>query len=132
VNHPDRHLHCGVRACRIPECAARRSAADRGVRRESGYGDERRRRGRDYHRVRGIAARGYDGDSHFNGADARATGGPPHVAGWVPLLQLRFDLYNDLNKGTVLTRILQSGDSYLRPSTILFPRILQVGATFNF
>jgi len=47
-------------------------------------------------------------------------------------VELRSDLYNALNKGTVTTQNLQSGANYLRPSTILFPRILQIGATFNF
>jgi hypothetical protein len=47
-------------------------------------------------------------------------------------VELRFDTYNALNNSTVLTRTLQSGANYLRPSRILFPRILQVGVTFNF
>ena len=47
-------------------------------------------------------------------------------------MELRFDIYNALNKGTVTTMTLQSGANYLRPATILFPRILQIGATFNF
>jgi outer membrane receptor protein involved in Fe transport len=47
-------------------------------------------------------------------------------------VELRFDLYNALNKGTVTTQNLQSGATYLRPATILFPRILQIGATVNF
>jgi hypothetical protein len=47
-------------------------------------------------------------------------------------VELRADIYNALNKGTVTVATLQSGANYLRPSTILFPRILQVGATFNF
>jgi len=47
-------------------------------------------------------------------------------------VELRADIYNALNRGTVLARTLQSGASYLRPSRILFPRILQVGATFTF
>jgi len=47
-------------------------------------------------------------------------------------VEVRADVYNVLNKGTVLARNLQSGANYLRPSRILFPRILQVGATFNF
>jgi hypothetical protein len=47
-------------------------------------------------------------------------------------VELRGDIYNFLNKGTVLTQNLQSGSTYLRPSRILFPRILQVGATFTF
>jgi len=47
-------------------------------------------------------------------------------------LELRGDIYNALNKGTVLTQNLQSGPNYLRPSRILFPRIVQAGVTFNF
>jgi len=47
-------------------------------------------------------------------------------------VELRFDIYNGLNKGTVKTQTLRSGADYLRPATILFPRILQIGATFNF
>ena len=47
-------------------------------------------------------------------------------------VELRFDIYNALNKSTVRTWTLQSGADYLRPVTIMFPRILQVGATFTF
>ena len=47
-------------------------------------------------------------------------------------VELRVDIYNALNKGTVTERNLQSGANYLRPSLILFPRILQIGATFTF
>jgi hypothetical protein len=47
-------------------------------------------------------------------------------------VELRFDIYNALNKATVTTNVLQSGASYLRPTVILFPRILQIGATLNF
>ena len=47
-------------------------------------------------------------------------------------VELRGDIYNALNKGTVLARDLRSGPTYLRPSRILFPRILQLGVTFNF
>ena len=47
-------------------------------------------------------------------------------------VEVRFDIYNALNKGTVTTQTLQSGANYLRPATILFPRILQIGATFTF
>jgi len=47
-------------------------------------------------------------------------------------VELRADIYNALNKGTVTVVTLQSGANYLRPATILFPRILQVGAAFNF
>jgi len=47
-------------------------------------------------------------------------------------LELRGDIYNALNKGTIKTWSLQSGPNYLRPSNILFPRILQLGVTYNF
>jgi hypothetical protein len=47
-------------------------------------------------------------------------------------VELRADIYNALNKGTVRDRTLLSGANYLRPTVILFPRILQVGATFTF
>jgi Carboxypeptidase regulatory-like domain len=47
-------------------------------------------------------------------------------------VELRFDVYNALNKGTVRTTNLLSGANYLRPSVIMFPRILQIGATLNF
>ena len=47
-------------------------------------------------------------------------------------MELRFDIYNALNKGTVRTWTLRSGPDFLRPITIMHPRIVQVGATFNF
>jgi hypothetical protein len=47
-------------------------------------------------------------------------------------VELRADIYNALNKGTVRAWNLQSGANYLRPSSIMFPRILQLGATFTF
>jgi hypothetical protein len=47
-------------------------------------------------------------------------------------VELRFDIYNALNKGTVRTQTLRSGANYLRPATILFPRILQIGVNFIF
>ena len=47
-------------------------------------------------------------------------------------VEVRFDIYNALNKSTIRAWNLQSGANYLRPSLIMFPRILQVGATFNF
>ena len=47
-------------------------------------------------------------------------------------LELRLDIYNALNKNTVRTWNLQSGPDYLRPVTIMFPRIVQAGATFTF
>jgi outer membrane receptor protein involved in Fe transport len=47
-------------------------------------------------------------------------------------LELRADIYNALNKGTVRGRTLLSGANYLRPSLIMFPRIIQLGATLTF
>ena len=47
-------------------------------------------------------------------------------------VELRADIYNVLNKGTVTAWNLLSGPNYLRASRILFPRILQVGTTFTF
>jgi hypothetical protein len=47
-------------------------------------------------------------------------------------VELRFDIYNALNKGTVRRQTLLSGANYLRPALIMFPRILQIGATLNF
>jgi hypothetical protein len=52
--------------------------------------------------------------------------------GGARLVELRADIYNALNKGTVRTQTLQSGANYLRPSSIMFPRILQLGATLTF
>jgi outer membrane receptor protein involved in Fe transport len=47
-------------------------------------------------------------------------------------VELRFDIYNVLNKGTVRRWTLLSGANYLRPLVIMFPRIVQLGVTFNF
>jgi hypothetical protein len=47
-------------------------------------------------------------------------------------VEVRFDIYNALNKNTVRVWNLQSGANYLRPGLIMFPRILQVGTTLNF
>jgi hypothetical protein len=47
-------------------------------------------------------------------------------------VELRLDIYNALNKSTVRTWNLQSGANYLRPASIMFPRIVQAGATFTF
>jgi outer membrane receptor protein involved in Fe transport len=47
-------------------------------------------------------------------------------------VELRADIYNALNKGTVMGWNLQSGATYLRPSLIMFPRIIQLGATLTF
>ena len=54
------------------------------------------------------------------------------VLGSARSVEVRGDIYNVLNKGTVTVWNLQSGPNYLRPSRILFPRILQFGATFTF
>jgi hypothetical protein len=45
---------------------------------------------------------------------------------------LRLNLYNALNASTVLARTLRAGTSYLRPTSILRPRIAEVGATYTF
>jgi hypothetical protein len=45
---------------------------------------------------------------------------------------LRLNLYNALNASTVLARTLRSGGSYLRPTSILRPRIAEIGATYTF
>ena len=47
-------------------------------------------------------------------------------------VEARVDIYNALNKSTTRVWNLQSGANYLRPSLIMFPRILQIGATLNF
>jgi hypothetical protein len=54
-------------------------------------------------------------------------------------IEIRGDIYNVLNKGTVTNRNLLSGADYLRPLAagqanpgILFPRILQAGLTFTY
>jgi len=47
-------------------------------------------------------------------------------------LEVRFDVYNALNTSTIRAWNLQSGANYLRPSLIMFPRILQIGATLAF
>jgi hypothetical protein len=47
-------------------------------------------------------------------------------------LELRGDIYNALNKGTIKTWSLQSGPNYLRPSTSCSRGFCGVGATFNF
>jgi hypothetical protein len=45
---------------------------------------------------------------------------------------LRLNLYNALNASTVLTRTLRSGSAYLRPTSIVRPRIVEVGAQYTF
>jgi hypothetical protein len=45
---------------------------------------------------------------------------------------LRLNLYNAMNASTVLARTLRSGASYLRPTSLLRPRIAEVGLTYTF
>ena len=45
---------------------------------------------------------------------------------------LRLNLYNALNASTVLSRTLRSGSAYLRPTSIVRPRIVEVGAQYTF
>ena len=55
-------------------------------------------------------------------------------------MELRVDVFNLLNVNTVTRRVLQSGPTYLLPFTaganattsIVPPRIVQVGASFTF
>ena len=55
-------------------------------------------------------------------------------------MEVRVDGFNLLNVNTVIRRVLQSGSTYLLPFTagsnattsIILPRIVQVGASFTF
>ena len=47
-------------------------------------------------------------------------------------VEARFDFFNVFNQNFVTSRNLRAGATYLVPSNIILPRILQVGATFNF
>ena len=47
-------------------------------------------------------------------------------------LELKADIFNLLNGNPVTARNLRSGTSFLLPSAILLPRIIQLGATFAF
>ncbi len=47
-------------------------------------------------------------------------------------LELKADIFNVLNGNPVTARNLRSGSTYLVPSTVLLPRIIQLGATFGF
>jgi hypothetical protein len=47
-------------------------------------------------------------------------------------LEGRFDFFNVFNANFVTGRNLRSGPNYLVPSNIILPRILQLGATYNF
>ena len=47
-------------------------------------------------------------------------------------LEGRFDFFNVFNENFVTGRTLRSGANYLVPTSIILPRILQVGVTYNF
>ena len=47
-------------------------------------------------------------------------------------LEGRFDFFNVFNANFVTGRNLQSGSTYLVPSSIILPRILQLGVTYSF
>jgi hypothetical protein len=47
-------------------------------------------------------------------------------------ISLRLNLYNALNASTVLARTLRSGSAFLRPTSILRPRIAEFGVTYTF
>jgi hypothetical protein len=47
-------------------------------------------------------------------------------------LEGRFDFFNVFNANFVTGRQLRSGSTYLVPSSIILPRILQMGVTYNF
>ena len=47
-------------------------------------------------------------------------------------LEGRFDFFNVFNTNFVTARNLRSGSTYLVPSAIILPRILQMGVTYNF
>jgi hypothetical protein len=47
-------------------------------------------------------------------------------------LEGRFDFFNVFNSNFVTGRNLRSGSNYLVPSSIILPRILQLGVTYNF
>jgi hypothetical protein len=46
--------------------------------------------------------------------------------------KLRFNLYNVLNANTVTGLVMRSGSAFGRPTSILTPRIGEVGVAFNF
>jgi len=59
------------------------------------------------------------------------------VAKRIPLgqgrtLEGRFDFFNVFNENFVTARNLRSGPTYLRPSAVILPRILQVGLNYSF
>jgi hypothetical protein len=47
-------------------------------------------------------------------------------------LEGRFDFFNVFNANFITGRSTRSGVNYLNPNNVILPRILQVGATFNF
>jgi hypothetical protein len=47
-------------------------------------------------------------------------------------LEARFDLFNIFNANFVTARSTRVGPTYLIPSTIILPRILQMGVTYEF
>ena len=47
-------------------------------------------------------------------------------------LEARFDFFNVFNANFVTGRNTRASSTYLVPSSIILPRILQVGVTYNF
>ena len=47
-------------------------------------------------------------------------------------LAIRLDLHNALNANTVIQNFPRSGDDYLKPLTILGPRLAEISATYTF
>ena len=47
-------------------------------------------------------------------------------------LEGRFDFFNVFNNNFVTARTTRAGSNYLVPSSIILPRILQMGVTYNF
>ncbi len=47
-------------------------------------------------------------------------------------LEARFDFFNIMNSNVVTTRQLRAGSTYLFPTAIILPRILQIGASYKF
>ena len=47
-------------------------------------------------------------------------------------LETRFDFFNVMNANFVTSRNLRQGPSYLVPSNVILPRILQIGVSFKY
>jgi hypothetical protein len=47
-------------------------------------------------------------------------------------LEARFDFFNILNANFVTARNLRAGSTYLLPTAVILPRILQTGVTYSF